>query len=75
MAGLVLVIGVGIIDLLTGYELAFSLFYLFPIALVTWFGGIKIGAATAITSDVSRFAADAIKGHPYSHPAMKQEKL
>ena len=70
MAGLVLVFGVGIVDVLTGYELAFSLFYLFPIALVTWFGGIKIGAAMAFISDVSWSAADAITGPPYSHLAI-----
>lgn len=70
IAGLVLVVGVGVVDVLTGYELAFSLFYLFPIALVTWFGGIKIGVATAVISDIGWFAADAVTGHPYSYPAI-----
>ena len=46
------------------------MFYLFPISLVTWFGGIRIGVATSVASDLSWFIADAISGHPYSHPAI-----
>ena len=37
--GLMLVGVVGYIDYVTGYEIGFSLFYLIPIVLVTWFAG------------------------------------
>ncbi len=43
VAGLVLVIGVGIVDLFTGYELAFSLFYFLPVSLVAWLGLVWCG--------------------------------
>jgi len=64
----VLVVGIGIFGALTGYELGFSLFYLFPVSLAAWFGGKRIGIATSVAA-FSWLAADAITGHPYSHPA------
>ena len=36
---LLLIGGIGSIDLLTGYELSFSLFYLIPIVFATWYVG------------------------------------
>ena len=39
VAGIVCIAAIGVIDYLTGYEIAFSLFYLFPIALLTWYAG------------------------------------
>lgn len=38
---------VGIIDLLTGDELSFSLFYMIPITWVTWYGGRRAGLFNA----------------------------
>lgn len=66
IAGLALVVGIALLDVWTGYELAFSLFYLLPIALVTWFGGRRIGVATSVACALSWFVADAMAGHPYS---------
>lgn len=37
VTGLVLVGLIGLTDYLTGYELSFSIFYLIPILLVTWY--------------------------------------
>lgn len=70
VAGLVLVIGVGIVDLLTGYELAFSLFYFLPVSLVAWFGGRNIGIAISVVSAICWFGADVLAEHPYSYPAI-----
>ncbi len=70
VAGFVLVLGVGIVDLLTGYELAFSLFYFLPVSLVAWFGGRNIGIAISVVSGICWFGADHFAGHPYSHPAI-----
>jgi hypothetical protein len=36
IVGFSLILGVGLLDFLTGDEVAFSLFYLIPIALLTW---------------------------------------
>ena len=53
MVGLVVTAFVGWLDLITGYEVSFSVFYLVPIGLVTWIagrpGGILISVASTIT--------------------------
>ena len=43
VAGFALIGGVGILDFLTGYELAFSLFYLIPVALIAWLTSRRLG--------------------------------
>ena len=41
IVGLVLVLLVGIARYLTGVEVSFSIFYLIPVGLVSWFVGRK----------------------------------
>ena len=65
--GLVLLCVVGLLDYLTGYELSFALFYLFPIALVTWFTSGKFGVITAFVSAGIWLTADILAGQVYSH--------
>lgn len=62
--GFALIVAVGVIDFLTGYEIAFSLFYLIPISLVTWFAGKRLGIAASIASAVAWYIADVASGHP-----------
>ncbi|HJW30278.1 MAG TPA: GGDEF domain-containing protein, partial [Saprospiraceae bacterium] len=69
--GLILVAGVGVTDFWTGSELAFSLFYLIPIALVTWFAGKKLGFIIGIASAIAWFVADALAGQSYSQPLIR----
>jgi diguanylate cyclase (GGDEF)-like protein len=45
-----LIASVGVIDYLTGDEVALSLFYLIPIALLTWLVGRRAGIAAAVIS-------------------------
>ncbi len=61
--GFALIVAVGVIDFLTGYEIAFSLFYLVPISLVTWFAGKQLGVAAAIASALTWYIADVASGH------------
>ncbi len=68
LAGLALTGLLGFIDFITGYELGFSLFYVFPLAFVTWFGGRTRGIAVAIISAGVWLTADVVAGNPYSHP-------
>ncbi len=56
--GLVLVIVISLIDYMTGYEVALSLFYLIPIGLVVWYGGRRWGEITAGLAAVALFLAD-----------------
>jgi diguanylate cyclase (GGDEF)-like protein len=46
--GILLVLVVGWIDYLTGFEISLSFFYLIPIVLVTWFHGKKAGVWLAV---------------------------
>jgi diguanylate cyclase (GGDEF)-like protein len=69
--GLIFVAGVGIADFKTGSELAFSLFYLIPIVLVTWFAGKKLGLVMCVISAITWFIADDLTGQAYSQPIIR----
>jgi diguanylate cyclase (GGDEF)-like protein len=68
IAGILLIGGVGILDFLTGYELAFSLFYLLPVSLVAWLGSQRLGILTSLTSAIVWLTADVAAGSSYSQP-------
>jgi diguanylate cyclase (GGDEF)-like protein len=68
IAGIIFIVGIGAIDYLTGYEIAFSLFYLFPVCLLTWFGGRGLGFAASIASAMVWLLADVQSGHSYASP-------
>jgi diguanylate cyclase (GGDEF)-like protein len=65
---ILLVVLIGVIDYMTGYELAFSLFYLAPIGLATWNSGRDMGLLVSILSAGVWYLADAFSGHVYSTP-------
>src|SRR5215510_6515956 len=64
--GLISVGVIGYVDIITGYEVGFSLFYMIPVALVTWFGGSPLGITIAMSSGVMWGVADALAGAKYS---------
>jgi hypothetical protein len=45
--GLSLVVILGVIDFISGYEISFSIFYLAPITFVTWLSERRLGFAVA----------------------------
>jgi diguanylate cyclase (GGDEF)-like protein len=67
MMGFILIVGLGLLDFITGYELSFSLFYLLPISLVVWFAGKRFGIAASIVSAAVWLLADVLSGNHYSH--------
>jgi diguanylate cyclase (GGDEF)-like protein len=67
IVGFVLIIGLGILDYLTGYEFSFSLFYLLPISLVVWFAGKRFGVMASIISALIWLSADYLSGQHYSY--------
>ena len=71
IVALILVAGVCAIDVVTGPEISFSLFYLIPIALIAWFIGRGPALAISIASAIAWFIADALSGQTYSHPAIR----
>jgi diguanylate cyclase (GGDEF)-like protein len=70
LIGFALIAAVGLLDYLTGYELAFSLFYVLPISLVTWSTNRQLGIIASLISALVWFGADLATGHPYSHPLL-----
>ncbi len=56
----------GAVDLLTGYELSFSLFYLLPVAIAAWFGSRFWGQLIATIAAASWLTADVASGHVYT---------
>jgi light-regulated signal transduction histidine kinase (bacteriophytochrome) len=67
---LVLVVVIGTADYLTGTEISFSIFYLLPISLASWFVGKKMGVFISVTSFTALLSADLLVGSQYSHPAI-----
>jgi signal transduction histidine kinase/CheY-like chemotaxis protein len=57
----------GFIDYLTGNEISFSIFYLLPIALITWSKGLGFGLLASFSSAVFWLAAELKVGNPYMH--------
>lgn len=64
--GLVAVILLGLLQFLTGSELSFSFFYLFPIAFVGWHAGARWAGALAVAGALASVIADKAAGLPYS---------
>jgi len=59
---LLLVLLLGVIDTLTGQEISFSVFYMLPIYLVTWYCGRWPGVAISVLCSLVWLAADDISG-------------
>ena len=57
----------GIIDLVTGYEYSFSVFYLLPVSIAAWYDQFKITVLTIMLSGMTWLIADIHAGHHYSN--------
>ncbi|MBI3567604.1 MAG: diguanylate cyclase [Gemmatimonadetes bacterium] len=71
VAGCAGVVLVGIADVETGREVAFSLFYLIPIVAVTWFAGRRPGLFVSIVAAATWYLAEWLDGQPYTQPAIR----
>ena len=56
----------GLIDFLTGVEFDFSIFYLIPVAVTSWYAGKHHGIFLSVISEIVWFFADLFGGHIYS---------
>jgi hypothetical protein len=65
-----LVAGIGASDHLTGYEVAFSIFYVIPVGISSWYSGPRLGMAVCIVSAMTWLTVDVTSGHQYTHPAI-----
>ena len=57
----------GMIDLATGYEYSFSVFYLLPVSIAAWYDQFKITVLTIMLSGMTWLIADIHAGHHYSN--------
>lgn len=65
-ATLLIVIGVGVVDFVTGWELSFSVFYLLALGLATWFVGTRFAVFISVLSVTVSLAGDLAMGGRYS---------
>ncbi len=65
MTGLLL--GIGLLDYVTTYQMSFFLFYGAPIFAVSWYCGKKSGVLVALIAGIIWWWADRQSGHPYLH--------
>jgi diguanylate cyclase (GGDEF)-like protein len=62
-----LIVLIGSVDFLSGYELGLSLLYLIPIFIAAWYVGKRAGCALALLSAAVWLLADRLAGKTYSH--------
>jgi len=65
---ILITIVLGIIDLVTGYEYSFSVFYLLPVSIAAWYDHAKVTVVTILLSAITWLFADINAGHLYSNP-------
>ncbi len=68
LAGLGVLVVIGIIDYLTGYEMLFSVFYLLEVGLAAWFVGKGFGLVMSVLSVLVWIGGDLAAGARYSNP-------
>lgn len=66
-AALLLVAALGMVDHVAGLELSFSIFYIAPIALVSWYGSRRQGLLLSVASAMVWLAVDRASGPAYAH--------
>lgn len=66
ISGFLLIVVIGLLDFTTGYEYAFSVFYILPIALVTWYSTSTMSFFACIASAIVWLWADKNAGRLYS---------
>ena len=66
--GLAMAILLGCVDFLSGFEFSFSLFYLVPISLVSWYIGRRAGLIVSIASAILWQTANYLAGEAYTNP-------
>jgi signal transduction histidine kinase len=65
-AGLVMLVVIGAVDYLTGFEMVFSVFYLLAVGLAAWFVGRGFGMLMSVLSAVVWIGGDLAAGARYS---------
>ncbi|MDA8433978.1 MAG: hypothetical protein M0Z60_13615 [Nitrospiraceae bacterium] len=69
--GLALNMVVGGVDFFTGLDIGLTVFYLLPIAFVTWFAGRKAGLLMSVVSIITTVLSDILDGKILIHIAIE----
>src|SRR5580700_3481091 len=67
-AGLGLLVLIGLVDYLAGFEMLFSVFYLLEVGLAAWFVGRGFGLVMSVLSAIVWIGGDVAAGARYSNP-------
>jgi len=70
-----LVVLVGVIDVLTGEELSFFVFYFIPVSFAAWTLGKGWSTWTAFLCTLAWLGVEKVSGHSYSHPSLLAANL
>ena len=62
----VLIAGVALIDIVTGPEIAFSIFYVLPVAMLAWYHSWRTARIAVFASGLTWLIADTMSGATYS---------
>ena len=65
-ASVAILLALGWLDYVTGYEFGFFIFYFIPVSITTWYAGRWSGLAMAVASAVAWYLSDLLAHHPYS---------
>ncbi len=68
LAGLGILVVIGAVDYLTGFEMQFSVFYLLGVGLAAWFVGRGFGLVMSVLSVLVWIGGDLAAGARYSNP-------
>lgn len=69
VAGMLLIL-VAAIDLLTGEELSFFVFYFVPVSFAAWNISLTSAVVTAFFATMGWLGVETLSGHEYSHPGL-----
>jgi hypothetical protein len=64
---LCLLLGLAYLDLKTGYDLGFFVFYFIPISIIAWYGGRPLAVGISLIVAIIWLVVDNMSGHPYSN--------
>jgi K+-sensing histidine kinase KdpD len=67
VTSLMLLLLLGWLDYVTGYEFGFFIFYFIPVAIASWYCGRSAGIQIAIGSAICWYLSDRLTFHPYSN--------
>jgi nitrogen fixation/metabolism regulation signal transduction histidine kinase len=64
---ILLFLAIAYLDLITGYDLGFFVFYFIPISIIAWYAGRPFAMILSLLAAVAWLLVDQMSNHPYSN--------